>query len=184
MTTVFISHSTRDSDFAEGKLKPYLEGRGIKAWLSERDIPTAVDWERKIRRALSEAEWCIVILSPDAVKSDWVQAEVHWALEKRKGCVIPVMIRDCDPGELHLKLLRIQYIDLRTDPAAGARRLLEILQGSGLPARFGRGYCAGIFSYWPSVTLVEDALFSVLGGDPMHRFSFRPDRRRATAPLV
>jgi hypothetical protein len=127
MKTVFISHSTRDSDFARRTLKPYLEGHGFKAWMSEQDIPTTVDWERKIRRALTEAQWYVVVLSPDAVSSDWVQAEVHWALEKRKGRVVPILIRDCDPGDLHLKLLRLQYIDFRTDPNTGMRHLLDIL---------------------------------------------------------
>lgn len=128
MTTVFISHSTRDSDFARRRLKPYLESHGIRAWFSEQDIPSAVDWEHEIRRALIDSQWYVVVLSPDAVKSDWVQAEVHWALENRKGCVIPIMIQECDPTDLHLKLLTIQYIDFRTDPNEAARRLLEKIQ--------------------------------------------------------
>lgn len=128
MTTVFISHSTRDSDFARRRLKPHLESHGIRTWFSEQDIPSAVVWERKIRGALSESQWYVVILSPDAVKSDWVQAEVHWALEKRKGRVIPILIRDCDPGDLHLKLSLIQYIDFRTDSSGAMRQLLKILQ--------------------------------------------------------
>lgn len=128
MTTVFISHSTKDSAFAREKLRKLLERRGITTWFSDEDIPSAVDWERRIRSALRDAQWCIVILSPDAVKSDWVQAEVHWALEKRKGRVIPIMIKECDPADLHLKLLRIQYLDFRGDPDAATTRLIEILE--------------------------------------------------------
>ena len=38
------------------------------------------------------------------------------------------MIKDCDPADLHLKLLRLQYLDFRRDPGSAAVRLLQILQ--------------------------------------------------------
>jgi hypothetical protein len=130
MTTVFISHSTKDCAFAREKLRAYLENCGIKTWFSDVDTSPGADWERKIRSALSNAQWYVVVLSPDSVRSDWVQTEVHWALEKRKGRVIPVMIEGCDPADLHLKLLRIHYLDFRQDFDAAAERLLQILQSN------------------------------------------------------
>jgi len=130
MTTVFISHSTKDSAFAREKLRAYLESCGVGTWFSDVDTSPGVDWERKIRSALNNAQWYVVVLSPDAVRSDWVQAEVHWALEKRKGRVIPAMIEDCDPADLHLKLLRIHYLDFRQDFDTAAERLLRILKSN------------------------------------------------------
>jgi len=158
MTTVFISHSTKDSAFAKKKLKAYLENHGIGTWFSDDDIPTAADWERKILRALSNAQWYIVILSPDAVTSDWVQAEVHWALEKRKGRVIPIMIEDCDPADLHLKLLRINYLDFRQDPTAAAARLVQILESD----RFAGDAQSELDEYEQDATVVLNATETAL----------------------
>jgi hypothetical protein len=75
------------------------------------------------------------------VASEWVQAEVHWALEKRKGRVIPILLRDCDPADLHLKLMRIQYIDFRTNQELAAMRLLAAVSEphQGTPAAAAMG---------------------------------------------
>ncbi|MEA3273769.1 MAG: TIR domain-containing protein [Pseudomonadota bacterium] len=131
MTKVFISHSTKDADFIKCKLKPFLENHRISAWFSGHDIPTAADWECNLRAALEKSDWFVLVLSPDAAKSDWVQAEAHWALERRKGRVIPIMLRQCDPSDVHLKLGRIQCIDFRNDPRTAERELLSILNGTG-----------------------------------------------------
>lgn len=41
MTTVFISHSSKDSEFAGGFLKPFLEKKGMTVWCSSADMPVA-----------------------------------------------------------------------------------------------------------------------------------------------
>jgi hypothetical protein len=133
MTTVFISHSTRDSGFARTKLREFLERRGIGTWFSAVDTSPGADWEKRIRNALNNAEWYVVVVSPDAIQSDWVRAEVHWALEKRKGRVIPILVKDCDPSDLHLKLMQIQYLDFRKDAESAAAQLLQILESNQHP---------------------------------------------------
>jgi len=65
--------------------------------------------------------------SPDALASEWVQAETHWALEHKRGRVIPVMARHCNPVDLHLKLGMLQYIDYSQDAAAAAARLRALV---------------------------------------------------------
>ena len=57
-----------------------LDQLGYCSWCSATDVRLAADWEQQIRQALAQADWFAVVLSPDAVKSEWVQAEVHWAL--------------------------------------------------------------------------------------------------------
>ena len=123
MITAFISHSTKDRVFVEQEMIPFLESLGITSWYSQDDIKVTATWERSIREALIRSDWVVVILSPNAVQSDWVRSEVHWALENRIGRVIPVRLRPCDPSDLHLKLAGIQYADYDSDPAAARLRL-------------------------------------------------------------
>lgn len=129
MTTVFISHSSMDSGFAGRLLKRTLEDNGMTVWCSSTDMPVAVDWEKQILQALRRSDWFVVVLSPDAAASDWVRAEAHWALENRKGRVVPAMIRSCDPAAVHLKLGTIQFVDFRSDPEHAAAALLSVIEG-------------------------------------------------------
>jgi len=130
MTRLFISHSNKDGEFVRNTLRPLFDEYGVIAWCSATDIRMAADWQRQIRAALTQADWFIVVLSPDAQESEWVQAETHWALEHMRGRVIPLMARTCEPGEVHLRLGTIQYIDFRVDAEAAGRHLLTLILGA------------------------------------------------------
>jgi hypothetical protein len=129
VASIFISHSSKDAAFVVGYLKPLLEQYGLSVWCSTADLNWGVDWERQLQQELLNADWFIVVLSPDAADSDWVRAEVHWAMEKRKGSLIPVMLHTCDPAAIHLRLGTVQFIDFRHDVEASAQNLLNWLRG-------------------------------------------------------
>lgn len=129
MTRIFISHSSKDQDFVRSVLKPLFEAPETLAWCSSTDMLLAADWHKQIRGALTQTDWFLVVLSPDAQASAWVQAETHWALEHLSGRVIPVMARTCEPSEVHLRLGMIQFIDFRSDPVGAGRRLLDLIRG-------------------------------------------------------
>ncbi len=108
MPKVFVSHSAKDRDFVEREIVQLLHSHGIETWYSTDDIGAGVKWERSLREGLKSCDWFLVVLSNESVKSEWVEAEVHWALDERKGRIIPVRIDDCDEADLHLKLRQIQ----------------------------------------------------------------------------
>ena len=85
MPQAFISHSSKDRTFVEEELVPLLEHHSINTWYSRSAIRTAAVWEDEIRLGLAGSDWFLVVLSPHAAESDWVKAEVRWALEKRRG---------------------------------------------------------------------------------------------------
>lgn len=130
MPQIFISHSTKDLEFIRTQLQPIFDELGVLVWCSATDMQVAADWERQIRVALAEAEWFMVVMSPDAQASEWVQAETHWALEHKRGRVIPIMARGCTPEEIHLKLGKLQYIDFRNDLEQAAARLRALIGGT------------------------------------------------------
>jgi hypothetical protein len=127
MALVFISHSSKDRGFVEGEVIPFLKGIGVDAWYSKDDIRTSADWEKSIREALHLCDWLLVILTPNSIHSEWVQCEVHWALENKRNRVIPVMMSCCDPSHLHIKLAKIQYLDYGNDPAEAKKRLASLI---------------------------------------------------------
>jgi hypothetical protein len=130
MPQIFISHSSRDRDFVVAQLKPALEASGFVAWCSSTDLKTAANWEQQIRAALARSDWFAVVLSPDAQRSEWVQAETHWALEHLTGRVIPIMARSCRPIDLHLRLGTLQFIDCRLDLDAAIRELSSLIEAA------------------------------------------------------
>jgi hypothetical protein len=126
MPRVFLSHSTQDRQFVESELLPTLHQHGIDTWYAQADIHTTEEWERMIVRGLQLCDWFLVVLSENAAASKWVRAEVHWAIDKREGRLIPLFLRTCDPDNIHLRLRTIQYVDFRTDPSSGRDALLRI----------------------------------------------------------
>lgn len=133
MPRVFISHSSMDRTFVEREIITLLENHGIETWYSSEHVETASDWHDKIVEGLKNCDWFIVVISPNAIKSDWVKSEVHWALEERKERVVPIFYQSCDINTLHLKLRRIQYIDFRRDLKAARIRLLAVWKVSYKP---------------------------------------------------
>jgi hypothetical protein len=126
MPQVFISHATHDREFVEQHLAPLLRLNGVTPWYSTQDIPSAAQWEQAIRRGLHASDWFLVVMTDAAIKSEWVRAEVHWAFENRPNRIVPVLVGNCDPGQLHLRLAVIQYIDFRGDVERARDQLLAI----------------------------------------------------------
>ena len=105
-----------------------LQAAGIETWYSKKDIVVAVEWERSIKTALKSCDWFLLLMSPRSLASEWVLAEVDWAIRNRKSRFIPVLIEDCDAVEFHLWLPRIQHIDYRSDRATAKQALVSVLQ--------------------------------------------------------
>lgn len=126
MPCVFISHSSLDREVVEREIISPLRAHGVDTWYSTADIQTASEWERQIHKGLMTCDWFLVALSPRAVDSEWVRREVHWAVMKRNNKIVPVMLETCEPEDLHLGLLPIQYIDFRGGGGPGLERLLAV----------------------------------------------------------
>jgi hypothetical protein len=107
-----------------------LDANGCASWCSSSDLKAAANWEQQIRAALAASDWFVVVMSPDAQDSEWVQAETHWAVEHMPGRIVPILARSCRPIDLHLGTL--QYVDFRAcfDPAF--RELLQVIPHSQL----------------------------------------------------
>jgi tetratricopeptide (TPR) repeat protein len=73
---VFLSHSTKDVDFAQ-KLETDLRAAGARVYRVSADA--GGDFQGRINDALSICEWVVLVLTKDALGSPWVSQEVNAA---------------------------------------------------------------------------------------------------------
>lgn len=91
---VFVSYAQPDIPIARAVAKG-LSDEGYKVALAEDEIAPGDNWALKIGEALARSRALVVLLSPDAVKSDQVRREVEFALTSPQFAhrIFPVMIR-------------------------------------------------------------------------------------------
>jgi class 3 adenylate cyclase/putative methionine-R-sulfoxide reductase with GAF domain len=111
---VFISHSHKDKDYVEARLVGPLKDRGIRTWYSAADIPKGALWTAEIRKAMSESNWMVVIVSKNSTRSKWVRREVDLGIASGHldDRIIPVVIDNTKPSDVNDFLAAIQAIDL------------------------------------------------------------------------
>ena len=78
----FISHSTKDQEFAE-RLHADLQNKGVRCWFAPHDLRIGAKTWDAIDEAIKLRDKLLLILSRDAINSDWVEDEVQKALRKK-----------------------------------------------------------------------------------------------------
>lgn len=131
---VFISYSRKDQLLAD-KVAASLEDAGLDAWYDKREIMPGENWAETISRGLKESDAMVVLLTPHALESDLVRADIGFALsesayEKR---LIPVLVGE--PGDLpedkipwifkHLKTIKLSEHGRNE---AQLKRIAEVLK--------------------------------------------------------
>jgi hypothetical protein len=118
---VFLSYSRADKS-AAGAIADLLRRRGIGCWVDERGIRPGQRYDREIEQAIRHCDAVVWLVSPEALKSDYVKYEVVTALHRRKP-VLPVRLEAIDlahlPAPLNLKLGNVQGWDYFASPAEG-----------------------------------------------------------------
>lgn len=97
---IFISHATEDAVIAS-TLSDELESQGIGTWLASRDVGIGTNYAAEIVRAVNNAQYLLVILSPASIESPHVRREVSIAIDRH----VPVLPVSTDPtGEFMANL--------------------------------------------------------------------------------
>jgi tetratricopeptide (TPR) repeat protein len=110
---VFLSHSTKDDQFVRD-LAEFLENGGeIKTWADHHDIEPGQKFVSRIEEG-EDADAVLVVLSPEAVKSQWVDRE--WKAALGAGIsVAPVLCRACKVPNLLAGMNRFDATRNRLD---------------------------------------------------------------------
>lgn len=109
---VFISHSSADKKFVR-TLKSDLNENGIDTFFDEDSLEYGDSLKERLEHAIKESSHFIIILSINAIKSNWVKDELEEALtlfdKKTIAKIIPIKYRECVVPDPLDKLL---YADL------------------------------------------------------------------------
>jgi hypothetical protein len=91
---VFISYAASDRDVAR-ELAEHLELEGHSVWYPDGSLYPGDNWALEVGKALGRSEAMVVLLSPQAMKSDWVRRDIEFAFStvKYRGRLIPVMVK-------------------------------------------------------------------------------------------
>ena len=108
MSHVFISYSHKDQEYAT-QLAQTLEMEGYTTWIDNRGIDYGAHWPHVIQEALDTCTAFIVVMSPNAFDSQWVQNELSRAQRKQKP-ILPLLL---DGDEPWLMVESTQYADVR-----------------------------------------------------------------------
>jgi hypothetical protein len=124
---VFLSHSSRDGQFATAVAEVMRRHR-IHVWYSQANIVGAQEWHNEIGAALRRCNWFVVILSPNSIKSTWVEHELLFALNhhRYRKRIVPLLYKSCKYEKLSWTLSGFQIVDFRQSAADGYRELLRI----------------------------------------------------------
>lgn len=112
---IFLSHSSLDKEFVT-PLAVDLKSYGFDVWLDEWEIFAGESIPTRISEGIKECQFVLLILSPNSVKSKWVETEwqaKYWEeIESGNIKLIPVLIDEC---EIPTLLKTKKYIDFTKD---------------------------------------------------------------------
>ncbi|MEZ4659112.1 MAG: toll/interleukin-1 receptor domain-containing protein [Caldilineaceae bacterium] len=75
---IFLSYSRRDAAIMQ-RLHADLRSEGFAVWIDEGLEPGTAHWQTAIEEAIEQARCMVVILTPNAKRSHWVQSEIGFA---------------------------------------------------------------------------------------------------------
>lgn len=109
------------------RLANTLREAGLTVWTDERLEPGTPSWQKAIEGAIDAADCLVVILSPHAKKSEWVNREIGYA-RARDVKVFPALASGEARDSVPIALIDAQYVDLRGKYDAGVRRLVSAIR--------------------------------------------------------
>ena len=122
---IFLSYA-HDDEYAARIIADKMCKKGFRVLPDMYELDTVGALASAIQNAISASDYLVVLLSPNSMKSAWVQKELNVALARelttRDITLLPVVIADC---EIPAALASHQYLDLRSDFEEGVDRLVE-----------------------------------------------------------
>jgi len=83
-------------------------------------------WKTAIERAIQQAFCVVLLMSPSAKTSEWVERELDYAYSLQRP-IYPVLIEGSQRDAVPFEVINMQYIDARQDFEQGVRHLTAIL---------------------------------------------------------
>lgn len=131
----FLSYSHHDTEIMR-RVRTNLIEAGLNIWSDENLVPGTASWKNTIEEAIQNTMTLIVLLSPAAKHSDWIEKEVEYA-QACNVTIIPVLVRGVDEiSAVPFELINVQRLDFRHNFDAGIQRLIDAVKSEGDPDTF------------------------------------------------
>lgn len=128
MATVFISYAAQDRETAQ-RVYRALTGASINAWLFDQFVKPGEDWTEKVKQALDEATYGVLLLSPASLRSPSAKREYLHFLSQNKPLYMAI-IQPVDEDDVPYPLRDLSALDLTENFDAGVARLIEAIRNN------------------------------------------------------
>src|SRR5690348_8661195 len=88
---IFVSHSHQDNTWCREFVQA-MQRADCDVWFDEKGLSGGDVWIQTIQNELQARDIFVVVLSPEAVASQWVQREIQLALATNKR-IVPVLYK-------------------------------------------------------------------------------------------
>ncbi|MEM6283535.1 MAG: TIR domain-containing protein, partial [Chloroflexota bacterium] len=89
---IFVSYSRIDKPFVERLVQAFRDA-GRDVWVDWEDIPLTAEWREEIRKGIEEADNFVIVISPDAMRSEVIlNTEIAHAVRHNKR-IVPILHR-------------------------------------------------------------------------------------------
>lgn len=125
---IFISHSSKDKEFVR-IIATELGNKGYDVWFDEWNIDVGESIPHEIAKGLKECDYLILVLSKNAVASNWVENEWHSIFWEEIGSnrikLLPLLKEECD---IPIMLRQKKYADFRFNYSQGLTNLIKAIK--------------------------------------------------------
>jgi small GTP-binding protein len=128
----YLSYSSKDAARVR-RLAERLRADNIQVWFDEWEIKAgeAGDIPQRIEEGLEDSRIFILVMSPNAFKSDWVKMELNSVLFRdpmnKQRRFVPLLLDDC---HIPVTIRRYKYIDWRDESEQAYQALLRACKPS------------------------------------------------------
>jgi len=122
---VFLSYAHKDQHYRK-RVHKALEKRGLSVWVDDRGIAPGVAWQEAIQEAIECACCIVVILSPDAKNSRYVNRELSYAGSQGKR-IFPVLARGNSKTAVPFAVSEIQFVNIAKTSKAKFGEIMDAL---------------------------------------------------------
>jgi len=114
---IFISHSSQDTDFTRDLAKAMTEA-GANAWYLDQHDRGPIEIGPTVERELKDRNVFVIVLSPNALKSEWAQLESRWywnrwRRENTTRFILPVLATNITMNDLWDFLSEFKRVEQR-----------------------------------------------------------------------
>jgi len=125
---VFISHNAEDDGQFAQQLAGDLQNLGLRAWITPNSIRRGESFPGAINRGLADSSYFLLVVTPAALGSRWVQLETDAAVELETRGRIQVIPLELRRSVMPPLLLTRQIVSFAAGYEHGFRELCKALE--------------------------------------------------------